>query len=93
MVKRSTDLDTEREGSLLSRPLPARRGGFPWSEWTVVALAVALFLSLALYHYRLPGLYYDEAADVVPAMQLLKGQPVTLQRDVGLHLLGATSRS
>jgi hypothetical protein len=49
---------------------------------------VALFLSLALYHYRLPGLYYDEAADVVPAMQLLKGQPVTLQRNVGLHLFG-----
>ena len=60
----------------------------PWAEWAVVALAVALFLSLALYHYRLPGLYYDEAADVVPAMQLLKGQPVTLQRGVGLHLFG-----
>lgn len=65
-------------------PLPARRR----AEWLVVALAVALFLGLALYHYRLPGLYYDEAADVVPAMQLLKGQPVRLQRGVGIHLFG-----
>lgn len=57
-------------------------------ELIVVAGAVASYLFLALHQYRLPGLYYDEAGDVVPAMQLLKGQPVTLQRDVGIHLFG-----
>lgn len=57
-------------------------------ELIVVAVAVAGFLSLALYQYRLPGLYYDEALDVVPAMQLLQGEPVTLQRGVGIHLFG-----
>ena len=36
--------------------------------FVILGGAVALFLSLALYHYRLPGLYYDEAADVVPAI-------------------------
>ena len=54
----------------------------------VVAVAVAAFLVLALYQYRLPGLYYDEAGDVVPAMQLLQGEPVTLIRGVGVHLFG-----
>ncbi|MDQ4044714.1 MAG: glycosyltransferase family 39 protein, partial [Chloroflexota bacterium] len=54
----------------------------------VVAGAVVAFLALALYQYRLPGLYYDEAADVVPAMQLWLDQPVSLQRGVGIHLFG-----
>jgi hypothetical protein len=57
-------------------------------ERGVVALAVVVFLALALYQIRLPGLYYDEAADVVPAMQLLLDQPVSLQRGVGIHLFG-----
>lgn len=57
-------------------------------EFSVVAGAVAGFLVLALHQYRLPGLYHDEALDVVPAMQLLQGEPVTLQRDVGIHLFG-----
>jgi MFS family permease len=65
----------------------ARRAVHP-AELLVVATAVVLFLTLALHQHRLPGLYYDEAGDVVPAMQLLQGEPVSLQRGVGIHLFG-----
>ena len=54
----------------------------------IVALACLVFLGLTLYHLELPGLYADEAFDVIPAMQLLLGHPVELQRGVGLHLFG-----
>lgn len=54
----------------------------------VVLLAMVTFGGLCLYHYRLPGLYYDESFDVVPAMQLLHGEPVQLARGVGIHLFG-----
>lgn len=53
-------------------------------------IAVAIFGALCLYHYRLPGLYYDEAFDTVPALQLLRGEPVQLARGVGIHLFGHT---
>ena len=54
----------------------------------IVALSCLVFLGLALYQLELPGLYADEAFDVIPAMQLLLGHPVELQRGVGLHLFG-----
>ena len=57
-------------------------------DWLMVALTVALFVGLAAYQWRLPGLYNDEAYDVVPAMQLLLDQPVDLNRGIGLHLFG-----
>lgn len=57
-------------------------------DWLGVALAVALFVASAAYDWRLPGLYNDEAYDVVPAMQLVLGQPVELNRGVGMHLFG-----
>lgn len=57
-------------------------------DWLVVALAVAVFVGVAAYQWRLPGLYNDEAYDVIPAMQLVLGQPVELNRGVGLHLFG-----
>ncbi len=53
-----------------------------------VGLACIIFLALTLYHLDLPGLYADEAFDVIPAMQLLLGHPVELQRNVGLHVFG-----
>lgn len=65
-----------------------RVGASALIERGVVVLAVVVFLGLALYQVRLPGLYYDEAADVVPAMQLLLDQPVSLQRGVGIQLFG-----
>jgi hypothetical protein len=61
-----------------------RRYGPP----VLAGLAVIVYLALALYQYRLPGLYYDEAADVIPAMQLIQGEPVSLLRDTGIHLFG-----
>ena len=39
----------------------------------IVAIAIALFLALSLKNITLPGLYYDEALDVVPTMQILHG--------------------
>lgn len=57
-------------------------------DWLAVALAVAIFVGVAAHQWRLPGLYIDEAYDVVPAMQLVLGQPVDLNRGVGLHLFG-----
>lgn len=55
---------------------------------SITLVAVAIFGALCLYHYRLPGLYYDEAFDVVPSMQILHGDPVQLARGVGVHLFG-----
>ncbi len=55
---------------------------------SMVIFAVAVYLALALHQYRLPGLYYDEANDVIPAMQLIQGEPVALQRETGIHLFG-----
>ena len=57
-------------------------------DWLAVALMVALFIGVAAHQWRLPGLYNDEAYDVVPAMQLVLGQPVDLNRGAGLHLFG-----
>ena len=59
-----------------------------WVAPLIVLVATIVFGALCLYHYRLPGLYYDEAFDVVPSMQLLKGEPVQLARGVGIHLFG-----
>ncbi len=43
-----------------------------------------LYFSLSLYQIDLPGIHYDEAFEVVPALQLLLGQPVTTFRESGL---------
>ncbi len=49
---------------------------------------IGLFLALTLYQIDLPGLHYDEAFEVVPAMQLLKNQPVNAFRESVLSLFG-----
>lgn len=56
--------------------------------WDILALgaALGLFGALALYQLDLPGLYYDEAADAVPAMQLLLGQPTAPVRGAAIVL-------
>jgi hypothetical protein len=51
-------------------------------------LIAGLFLVATLYQLSLPGLHYDEAFEVVPAVQLLKGQPVTSFRDSAITLFG-----
>lgn len=79
---------------LVARPLPSNARPTaaaqlsPALDCLIVGLALALFIGVAAYHWRLPGLYNDEAYDVVPAMQLVLGQPVALNRGVGLHLFG-----
>lgn len=70
----------------------AHREASSWLETALdvssVGLACIIFLAFSLYHLDLPGLYPDEAFDVIPAMQLLLGHPVELQRNVGLHIFG-----
>ena len=51
-------------------------------------LALLLYLMAAVWQISLPGLHYDEAFDVLPAMQLVLGQPVTTFRDNGILLGG-----
>ncbi len=49
-----------------------------------------LYLLLSGYQLTLPGLHYDEAFEAVPALQLLRGQPVTTFRNNGLTIAGQT---
>lgn len=51
-------------------------------EIALLALICSLFFILASYNIELPGLYYDEALDVVPTMQLVTGQHVEEHRSV-----------
>lgn len=53
-----------------------------------VTLACLIFLGMCLYQLDLPGLYNDEAFDVIPAMQLVKGQPVEVLPGASLDLFG-----
>lgn len=55
-------------------------------EGAALGGALAIFLGLTLYHLELPGLYYDEAADAVLALQMVLGQPVELFKGAGLWL-------
>jgi hypothetical protein len=53
--------------------------------------AIILYFSLAAHQLGLPGLYYDEALDLPPAVQLAHGWPVTLfPKDPGVNILGYT---
>src|SRR5918998_169833 len=53
-----------------------------------VPLPCAIFLVICLSQLALPGLYNDEAFDVIPAMQIVLGHPVELLRGAGLDVLG-----
>jgi hypothetical protein len=45
------------------------------------ALCLLLFIALAAYQLRQPGLHYDEAKEAgLNAMELITGQPVTAFR-------------
>ena len=55
-------------------------------DLAVIFASVALFCFLSLYQLNLPGLYYDEAADAVPAMQITLGQEVELFNQSGIWL-------
>lgn len=55
-------------------------------RWLLPLLII--FLAASLYQITLPGLHYDEAFEAVPAVQLLKGQPVQAFRDSTFTFLG-----
>ncbi|MDP2935220.1 MAG: glycosyltransferase family 39 protein [Dehalococcoidia bacterium] len=55
-------------------------------EGAALGTALVIFLALTLYRLELPGLYYDEAADAVLAVQMLQGQPVEIFKGAGLWL-------
>jgi hypothetical protein len=54
-------------------------------------LALFLYWSLAAHQLSLPGLYYDEALDLPPALDLAQGRPARLMpHDPGVTVLGRT---
>src|SRR3990172_5014395 len=55
-------------------------------ELAALGVAVVAFLALALYQVELPGLEYDEAIVAVPAMQMLRGQPLDLNETLVLQV-------
>lgn len=67
---------------------PPERALSLWWDWLAVLALVAAFVAIAGHQWRLPGLYNDEAYDVIPAMQLALGQPVDLNRSVGVRVFG-----
>ena len=48
------------------------------ADLLILIAVLALFWVAAFYQIRLPGFYYDEAADVAPAMQIVQGDPAPL---------------
>jgi 4-amino-4-deoxy-L-arabinose transferase-like glycosyltransferase len=67
----------------------ARRRFPGWAvDASVLALALTVFLLLTTHQISLPGLHTDEALEVIPAVQLLRGQEVECYKDVCLDLFG-----
>jgi hypothetical protein len=60
----------------------------PIYDLVVVSLGLSVFLALTLYQIELPGLHTDEAMEMLPAMQLLKGQAVDCYKDICVTLFG-----
>ena len=60
------------------------------SPYIALPVALSIFLALALRQLTLPGLYYDEALDLVPMLQVMHGEPVDLLRGIGFTLGGYT---
>lgn len=61
-----------------------------WADVASVSLACLAFFFISVYQLDLPGLYNDEAFDVIPAMQVVLGHPVELQRGAGINIFGVT---
>lgn len=59
-----------------------------WHEWMVLGWGLALFGVLAGRRLYLPGPHYDETIEVLPAMQLLLGQPMEAFRGAGIRFAG-----
>jgi 4-amino-4-deoxy-L-arabinose transferase-like glycosyltransferase len=61
-----------------------------WADIASVSIACLAFFFICTHQLDLPGLYNDEAFDVIPAMQVVLGHPVELQRGAGIDLFGVT---
>ena len=57
---------------------------------SISVLALTVFFYISVTNINLPGLYYDEAMDVVPTMQIVLGQPVEVWTGVSISLGGRT---
>lgn len=53
----------------------------------ILAGCLCLYLGLAAAQIERPGLYYDEAADAVPAVQIVTGRPIEALRNASLPVL------
>ena len=58
------------------------------AELPVLVLGLVLFLVLTFYQIELPGPHTDEAQEILPAIQLLRGQPVECYKNACLELFG-----
>ncbi|MBN1642588.1 MAG: glycosyltransferase family 39 protein [Anaerolineae bacterium] len=60
-----------------------------WSgDVAALTLSCAIFMALTFHQIDLPGLHTDEALEVLPAMQLVRGQEVECYKDVCIEVLG-----
>lgn len=57
-------------------------------ELAVLAVALTAFLLLTTHQIELPGLHTDEALEVIPAIQLLRGQEVECFKGVCIDAFG-----
>jgi 4-amino-4-deoxy-L-arabinose transferase-like glycosyltransferase len=57
-------------------------------DLSVLTLALSAFLLLTTHQIRLPGLHTDEALEVIPAIQLLRGQEVECFKDICIDAFG-----
>ncbi len=49
-----------------------------------LALAIVIFLAFSLHQLHLPGFYYDEALDLAPMLDVMRGERPEVLRDIGV---------
>ncbi len=76
------------DGIKSRRHLPLIPAWVAWSELPILLLGLTIFFALTFYQIELPGLHPDEALEVLPAVQLLRGQEVECFKGVCVHLFG-----
>jgi 4-amino-4-deoxy-L-arabinose transferase-like glycosyltransferase len=85
-IKRMSQATVQNEGTPTVAdhitPIASTGGRETILDVVSVGLACVIFLAISLYQLDLPGLYTDEAYDVIPAMQMALGHHVELQGDV-----------
>ncbi|BCX06042.1 MAG: hypothetical protein KatS3mg053_3980 [Candidatus Roseilinea sp.] len=54
------------------------------ARYVPLIAAMAIFLAFSLHQLHLPGLYYDEALDLAPMLDLMQGRQPELLRGIGI---------